>query len=172
MHVDVGEGEPRQIVCGASNFEAGATVAVALPGAQLPDGTVLRKAKLRGVESDGMMLSERELELSGEQEGLMLLPDGLEPGTPLLDVLPVADEVMEFEITSNRPDCLSVYGIAREVSAVLDIELASWPGANPRPRAMTTSGTGCPPATTRPTCARAGRRGCSPTSRWGRRRRG
>ena len=61
--VDVGDGEPRQIVCGASNFEAGATVAVALPGAVLPDGTELRVAKLRGLESHGMMLSERELEL-------------------------------------------------------------------------------------------------------------
>jgi phenylalanyl-tRNA synthetase beta chain len=129
--VDVGEGEPRQIVCGASNFEAGATVAVALPGATLPDGNVLRKAKLRGVESDGMMLSERELQLSQEHEGIMLLPDGLEPGTPLSEVLPIGDRVMEFEITSNRPDCLSVYGIAREVSAVLDTDLAAWPGEEP-----------------------------------------
>src|SRR5436190_24229755 len=92
--VDVGDGDPRQIVCGASNFEAGATVAVALPGAVLPDGNVLRRAKLRGVESDGMMLSERELQLSQEHEGIMLLPDGLEPGTPLADVLPIGERVM------------------------------------------------------------------------------
>ncbi|MDX6548260.1 MAG: phenylalanyl-tRNA synthetase beta chain [Gaiellales bacterium] len=129
--VDVGEQEPRQIVCGASNFAAGATVAVVLPGATLPDGTVLQKAKLRGVESDGMMLSERELELSQEHEGIMLLPDGLAPGRPLSEVLPIAERVMEFEITSNRPDCLSVYGIAREVSAVLDVDLAGWPGSEP-----------------------------------------
>ncbi|HVI36907.1 MAG TPA: hypothetical protein VM684_11800, partial [Gaiellales bacterium] len=108
--VDVGDGEPRQIVCGATNFGAGATVGVALPGATLPDGTVLRVAKLRGVESHGMMLSESELELSGDHDGLMLLADGLEPGTPLSQVLPIDDEVLEFEITSNRPDCLSVYG--------------------------------------------------------------
>jgi phenylalanyl-tRNA synthetase beta chain len=129
--VDVGDGEPRQIVCGATNFDAGATVGVALPGATLPDGTVLRVAKLRGVESHGMMLSESELELSGDHDGLMLLEDGLEPGTPLSRVLPIDDEVLEFEITSNRPDCLSVYGIAREASASLDVDLAPWPGREP-----------------------------------------
>jgi phenylalanyl-tRNA synthetase beta chain len=131
--VEVGEDKPRQIVCGATNFAPGATVAVALPGATLPDGTVLRTAKLRGVESQGMMLSERELELSGDHAGLMLLPDGIRPGTPLIDVLPIADDVIEFEVTSNRPDCLSVYGIAREVSASLDTDLAPWPGAEPEP---------------------------------------
>jgi len=129
--VDVGDGEPRQIVCGATNFDAGATVGVALPGATLPDGTVLRVAKLRGVESHGMMLSESELELSGDHDGLLLLEDGLEPGTPLSRVLPIDDEVLEFEITSNRPDCLSVYGIAREASASLDVDLAPWPGREP-----------------------------------------
>jgi phenylalanyl-tRNA synthetase beta chain len=78
-----------------------------------------------------MMLSESELELSGDHDGLMLLDDGLEPGTPLSQVLPIDDEVLEFEITSNRPDCLSVYGIAREASASLDIDLAPWPGREP-----------------------------------------
>jgi phenylalanyl-tRNA synthetase beta chain len=130
--VDVGDGEPRQIVCGATNFGPGATVGVALPGATLPDGTVLRVAKLRGVESHGMMLSESELELSGNHEGLMLLAEGVEPGTPLSRVLPIDDEVLEFEITSNRPDCLSVYGIAREASASLDVDLTPWPGREPR----------------------------------------
>jgi phenylalanyl-tRNA synthetase beta chain len=129
--VDVGEGEPRQIVCGARNFEAGATVAVVLPGATLPGGEKLKRAKLRGQESNGMILSERELEISQEHAGIMLLPDGLEPGRPLADVLPVAETVMEFEITSNRPDCLAVYGIAREVSAAVDTDLAPWPGSEP-----------------------------------------
>ncbi len=129
--VDVGESEPRQIVCGATNFAAGDTVAVALPGAVLPDGMVLRKARLRGVESDGMMLSERELELSAEHAGIMRLPADWGVGDPLADHLPIADQVMEFEITSNRPDCQSVYGIAREVSAVLDVDLAGWPGSEP-----------------------------------------
>jgi phenylalanyl-tRNA synthetase beta chain len=129
--VDVGEGEPRQIVCGARNFEAGATVAVVLPGATLPGGVVLKKAKLRGLESDGMILSESELELSQEHEGIMLLPGDLTAGTPLADVFPVADQVLELEITANRPDCLAVYGVAREVSAVLDSDLAPPPGAEP-----------------------------------------
>jgi phenylalanyl-tRNA synthetase beta chain len=129
--VDVGEGEPRQIVCGARNFEAGATVPVVLPGATLPGGVVLKKAKLRGLESDGMILSERELELSQEHEGIMVLPDALAAGTPLADVFPVAEQVLELEITSNRPDCLCVYGVAREVAAALDTDLAPPPGKEP-----------------------------------------
>jgi phenylalanyl-tRNA synthetase beta chain len=131
--VDIGAGEPQQIVCGASNFEAGATVAVALPGAVLPDGTELRVAKLRGLESHGMMLSERELELGQEHDGIMLLPDEWPVGDALIDHLAIADDVLEFEITSNRPDCQNVYGIAREVSAVLDTDLAPWPGDEPEP---------------------------------------
>jgi phenylalanyl-tRNA synthetase beta chain len=129
--VDVGEGEPRQIVCGARNFEAGATVAVVLPGGTLPDGTVLKKAKLRGEESDGMMLSERELGLSDEHEGIMVLDSSLPVGAPLADYLPIGEQVLDLEITSNRPDCLCVYGVAREVSAVYDIDLAAWPGDEP-----------------------------------------
>ena len=88
--VDVGEGEPRQIVCGAWNFGAGATVAVALPGAFLPGlEEPLGEAKLRGEISRGMILSERELELGVDHSGIMVLADGLEPGTPLGDVLPL-----------------------------------------------------------------------------------
>jgi phenylalanyl-tRNA synthetase beta chain len=104
---------------------------VALPGAVLPDGTKLKKAKLRGIESDGMMLSERELELSGEHAGIMVLPADWPVGDLLAEHLAIADDVLEFEITSNRPDCQNVYGIAREVSAVLDTDLAGWPGAEP-----------------------------------------
>jgi phenylalanyl-tRNA synthetase beta chain len=131
--VDIGAGEPQQIVCGARNFEAGATVAVALPGAVLPDGTELRVAKLRGLESHGMMLSERELDLGQDHDGIMLLPDDWAVGDALIDHLAIADDVLEFEITSNRPDCQNVYGIAREVSAVLDTDLAAWPGTEPEP---------------------------------------
>ncbi len=129
--VDVGDGDPRQIVCGASNFDAGATVAVALPGAVLPDGTELRIAKLRGVESHGMMLSESELDLGQDHAGIMLLPDDWSVGDALIDHLAIAEDVLEFEITSNRPDCQNVYGIAREVSAALDADLGPWPGAEP-----------------------------------------
>jgi phenylalanyl-tRNA synthetase beta chain len=128
--VDVGDGEPRQIVCGAWNFGAGATVAVALPGAVLPGGLKLERAKLRGAVSDGMILSERELELGTDHTGILVLGDG-DPGTPLTDVLPLQDEVLDVEPTGNRPDLLSVYGIAREVAAIYGLELAPPPGRDP-----------------------------------------
>ncbi len=129
--VDVGEGEPRQIVCGAWNFGGGATVAVALPGAVLPDGQKLQAAKLRGAVSEGMILSERELELGVDHSGILVLDAGPEPGTPLADVLPLADDVLDLETTPNRPDLLSVYGFAREVAALYDLELAPPPGRDP-----------------------------------------
>src|SRR6186713_1089381 len=113
--VDVGEAEPAQIVCGAWNFGAGATVAVALPGAVLPGGLQLERRKLRGEVSEGMILSEKELELGTDHAGIMVLEDG-EPGTPLVDVLPLREVVLDLEITGNRPDLLSVYGLAREVA--------------------------------------------------------
>jgi phenylalanyl-tRNA synthetase beta chain len=131
--VDVGEGEPRQIVCGAWNFGAGATVAVALPGAVLPDGRTLERAKLRGTVSDGMILSEQELELGGDAGGILVLQEPWEPGTPLGDVLPLGEEVLEIELTRNRPDCLSVYGLAREVAALFRAELKPPPGRDPEP---------------------------------------
>jgi phenylalanyl-tRNA synthetase beta chain len=130
--VDVGEGEPRQIVCGAWNFGAGATVAVALPGAVLPGvDEPLREAKLRGVTSRGMILSERELELGTDHSGILVLEGDADPGTPLADVLPVADVVLELETTPNRPDLLAVYGVAREVAALYGLELAPMPGVDP-----------------------------------------
>jgi phenylalanyl-tRNA synthetase beta chain len=129
--VDVGEPEPRQIVCGAWNFGAGATVAVALPGAVLPGGQLLERAKLRGETSDGMILSERELELGADHTGIMVLADGPAPGTPLADVLPLSEVVLEIETGYNRPDLTSVYGIAREVAALTGTELVQMPGREP-----------------------------------------
>ena len=130
--VDVGEGEPRQIVCGAWNFGAGATVAVALPGALLPGAEQpLGEAKLRGELSRGMILSEREIELGADHSGIMVLADGLEPGTPLADVLPLTDDVLDIETGFNRPDLASIYGIAREVAAVTGGALAPPPGRDP-----------------------------------------
>jgi phenylalanyl-tRNA synthetase beta chain len=129
--VDVGENEPRQIVCGAWNFGVGATVAVALPGAVLPDGRRLERAKLRGTVSDGMILSERELELGSDHTGIVVLAEPWEPGTPLAEVLPLSDVVIELETTPNRPDLLAVYGIAREVAALYDCELTAAPGTEP-----------------------------------------
>jgi phenylalanyl-tRNA synthetase beta chain len=129
--VDVGEGESRQIVCGAWNFGEGATVAVALPGAVLPGGTKLEEAKLRGEVSRGMILSERELELGQDHSGILVLEDGPAPGTPLRDVLPLGEDVLELETTPNRPDLLSIYGVAREVAALYGSELAPPPGSGP-----------------------------------------
>ena len=106
--VDAGEGG-RTIVCGAPNVAAGQTVPVALPGAVMPDGTKLGKAKLRGVESNGMILSEAELELGDDAAGIAVLAeDGAKPGTPLSEVIPVSDPVIELEPTSNRVDCFGV----------------------------------------------------------------
>jgi len=115
--VAVGEGDVSTIVCGAPNVAAGQTVAVALPGAVMPDGTKLKRAKLRGVPSNGMILAEDEVAIGLDHDGIMVLPDDLVPGTPLAEVLPIATDVLELEITSNRPDCLSIYGAAREVHA-------------------------------------------------------
>jgi phenylalanyl-tRNA synthetase beta chain len=129
--VDVGEGDARQIVCGAWNFGAGATVAVALPGAVLPNGLRLERREVRGELSDGMILAEDEVALGTDHTGIMLLPNGIEPGTPLADVLPLTDKVLELETGHNRPDLLAVYGIAREVAALLDVELSPLPGEDP-----------------------------------------
>jgi phenylalanyl-tRNA synthetase beta chain len=129
--VDVGDEEPLQIVCGAWNFGPGATVAVALPGAVLPGGLELERRKVRGELSNGMILAEDEVELGPDHTGIMVLDDGWEPGTPLADVLPLVDDVLHVEATGNRPDLLSVYGLAREVGALYDLELAPMPGVEP-----------------------------------------
>ena len=129
--VDIGDGDPRQIVCGAWNFGAGATVGVALPGAVLPNGLQLEQRKVRGELSDGMILAEDEVELGTDHSGIMRPRDGIEPGTPLADVLPLTETVLELETSHNRPDLLAVYGIAREVAALFDLELAPPPGTDP-----------------------------------------
>jgi phenylalanyl-tRNA synthetase beta chain len=125
--VDVGEGEPRQIVCGAWNFGAGATVAVALPGSTVfsHDGELfqLGEAKLRGEMSRGMILAEDEVGLGRDHAGIMLLPDELEPGTPLADALPIREQVLDTKATMNRVDLLSMVGLAREVAALFHAEL-------------------------------------------------
>ena len=131
--VEVGEanGGVRQIVCGAHNFVAGDTVAVSLSGAVLENGLKLKKANLRGVESDGMMMSEQELGYEEKSPGIAVLPDAWIVGAPLQDYLPVSEAVLELELTSNRPDCFSIYGIAREVAAAARLELAPPPIAAP-----------------------------------------
>jgi phenylalanyl-tRNA synthetase beta chain len=129
--VDVGEPNPSQIVCGAWNFAAGATVAVAQPGATLPDGMQLKRVKLRGETSEGMILAEDEIALGGEHDGIMVLNGEHVPGTPLADVLPLVDHVLEIEVTGNRPDLLSIYGLARDIAALLDTDLRPPPGVEP-----------------------------------------
>ena len=127
--VNDGEGE-RTIVCGAPNVATGQTVAVALPGAVMPDGQKLGKAKLRGIESAGMILAEDELELGTDHDGIMVLAEGEgapAPGTPLAEVLPIAEEVLELDLNPNRSDCLGLYGVAREVHALTGAELAPPP---------------------------------------------
>jgi phenylalanyl-tRNA synthetase beta chain len=135
--VDLGPARPEgpaTIVCGAANVAVGQDVAVARPGSVMPDGTKLKKAKLRGVASEGMILAEDELAIGSDHDGIMVLGDllpGVEltRGTPLADVLPLATEVLELEVTPNRPDCLGVYGVARELHAATGASLALAPWA-------------------------------------------
>src|SRR3954468_1556888 len=125
--VDDGSGAERTIVCGAPNVAAGQTVAVGLPGAVMPGGTKLGEAKLRGVKSSGMILAEDEVGVGEDHDGIMVLAEGPQPGTPLVEVLQIADEVLELSIAPNRPDCLAVYGIARELHALTEAPLAEDP---------------------------------------------
>jgi phenylalanyl-tRNA synthetase beta chain len=124
--VDDGDGT-RTIVCGAPNVAEGQIVAVAKPGAIMPDGSQLGEAKLRGVRSSGMILAEDEVGISDDHKEIMVLSNGAAPGEPLAEHLPITDEVLELEITPNRPDCLAVYGVAREVHAITGQPLARDP---------------------------------------------
>ena len=117
--VDVGEEEPLQIVCGAQNFEAGDHIVTAKIGAVLPGDFKIKKSKLRGVLSCGMNCSYRELGLGDDHEGIIILPKGSPIGMPFAQYQGLGDEILELEITPNRPDCLSMYGMAREAAAAL-----------------------------------------------------
>ncbi len=114
-NVNVGSGTDAQIVCGAPNAREGLVAPVALVGAQLPNGLTIKRAKIRGEESQGMLCSEQELAISDEVSGLMELPDDTQIGAPLVEALGLNDVVLELEITPNRPDCLSMIGVAREI---------------------------------------------------------
>lgn len=119
--LDVARGEELQIVTGANNMKEGDIVPVALHGSSLPNGLKIKKGKLRGIVSNGMMCSEEELGITGEEHvhGLMILPSDTPIGRDIKEVLGLDNSVIDFEITSNRPDCLSVTGIARETAATL-----------------------------------------------------
>lgn len=120
--VAVGLDEPQQIVCGATNYTVGDRVPVALPGCVLPGDFKIKKSKLRGVLSMGMMCSPRELGMGDDHEGLMILEGEPAIGAPINEVFPDTDTVFDIEITPNRPDCLSHIGLARELGAFFGLE--------------------------------------------------
>ncbi len=127
--IDRGDGQPLQVVCGAKNYAVGDLVPLATVGATLPGGTKIGKAKLRGVESSGMLCSARELGLSEDASGLLILPTDAVPGTPIAAALKLEDVLFEVNVTPNRPDALSHLGIAREVAAALGQPLKRPAGA-------------------------------------------
>jgi len=116
---EVGVGsENLQIVCGAPNVRAKSKVPVALVGAELPGGVRVAKSSLRGVDSFGMICSEKELEIGEDEAGIMILDSDLKTGEPISSALGLEDYVLDLDLTPNRPDCLSVLGVAREVAAL------------------------------------------------------
>ena len=122
--VDVGEAAPLTVVCGAPNAAAGMLAPCAREGATLPGGLAIRRAAMRGVESQGMLCSGRELGIDDDASGLLALDPSLAPGTPLRDALALDDTLITLKITPNRADCLSIAGIARDVAAVTGAPLA------------------------------------------------
>ncbi|MTH52905.1 phenylalanine--tRNA ligase subunit beta [Bacillus mangrovi] len=127
--VDIGQGEPVQIICGAPNVDKGQKVAVASVGAVLPGNFKIKRAKLRGEESNGMICSLQELGIEGKlvpkefAEGIFVFPDDVKPGENALDLLNLDDQVLELGLTPNRSDALSMIGVAYEVAALLDREV-------------------------------------------------
>ena len=116
--VSDGSGSTAEVVCGAPNVTAGMKTPFARPGVTLPNGLKLRKAKIRGVESNGMLCSATELGLGDESDGIMELPEDAPAGTALTDYLALPDAVIDLDLTPNRGDCFSMLGIARDVSAL------------------------------------------------------
>lgn len=150
LTVDAGDGQPLQIVCGAPNARAGLVGVLGLPGATVPaNGMVLKVAAVRGVESNGMMCSSRELELGDDHDGIIELPDDAPVGTPFSDYAGLDDPVIDVSITPNRQDCMGVRGIARDLAAAglgtlkpLDATPIATSGAGPEVRIEAPEG--CP----------------------------
>src|SRR5246127_3062876 len=124
--VNDGSGTKRQIVCGATNYKVGDKVPLALPGAKLPNGLEIRKSKLRGVESEGMLCSPIELGFGEDASGLLILSPDAKVGAPIVDLFP-ADTILDVEITPNRGDLLSHFGLAREIAALSGNKLKTTP---------------------------------------------
>jgi phenylalanyl-tRNA synthetase beta chain len=120
--VDTGDGQI-SVVCGAPNIQIGMLSAVALPGTEFPEGFVLEKSIIRGQLSEGMLCSEGELGLGEDRSGIMTLDPSLSVGSKLTSALALSDTVFEIEITPNRPDCLSITGVAREIAAIQKLRL-------------------------------------------------
>ena len=124
--VDDGSAAKRQIVCGATNYKVGDKVPLVLPGAKLPNGTEIRKSKLRGVESEGMLCSPIELGLGEDASGLLILSPDAKVGAPIADLFPT-DTILDVEITPNRGDLLNHFGLAREIAALSGNKLKTTP---------------------------------------------
>src|SRR5207237_7517144 len=124
--VEDGSGTKRQIVCGATNYKVGDKVPLALPGAKLPSGTEIRKSKLRGVESEGMLCSAIELGMGSDAAGLLILSSEAKVGAPISDLFP-SDTILDVEVTPNRGDLLSHFGLAREIATLTGKKLKSRP---------------------------------------------
>src|SRR5499427_2533326 len=124
--VDDGSGTKRQIVCGATNYKVGDKVPLALPGAKLPNGLEIRESKLRGVESEGMLCSPIELGFGEDASGLLILSPDAKVGAPIADLFP-AETILDVEITPNRGDLLSHFGLAREIAALSGNRLKTTP---------------------------------------------
>src|SRR6266436_4422664 len=122
--VDDTSGTKRQIVCGATNYKVGDKVPLALPGAKLPNGLEIKKSKLRGVESEGMLCSPIELGLGEDASGLLILSPEAKVGAPSADLFP-NDTVLDVEITPSRGDLLSYFGLAREIAALTGKRVAA-----------------------------------------------
>src|SRR6202011_4128977 len=120
--VNDASGTKRQIVCGATNYKVGDKVALALPGTKLPNGLEIRKSKLRGGESEGMLCSPIELGLGEDASGLLILSPKAKVGAPIADLFP-SDTILDVEITPNRGDLLSHFGLAREIAALTNTKL-------------------------------------------------
>lgn len=122
VDVDAGDGEVRQVCCGAFNMEAGDLVPLATIGTVMPSGLEIARRKMRGEWSEGMLCSAQELELGGDHEGIFVLPDALEPGVPVVEALGLAGDVLyDLEINPNRPDAMAVVGVARDLAARLGL---------------------------------------------------
>jgi phenylalanyl-tRNA synthetase beta chain len=148
--VDDGSGETRTIVCGAKNHRTGDTAILARVGCELPGGLTIKKSKLRGVDSEGMLCSAAELGLADGPDGIILLEEWFPPGADAAAVLGLDDTILELGVTPNRGDCLSMLGLAREVAALCNLKMRDLPAVIPEPKGDSAvsvdvqDGQGCP----------------------------